>query len=132
MIKSRFGSYLSGCWRIDTSSSVARALATMEMPGLDTVHCWSRVRSRVDCRQKKYNYAQLIIICCMHYMLHAYVAACIICCMRMLLMCSYVSWSNHVTAEIAAQPVSRDMSTDSTQCSGGGPLCSRRRSGMGT
>ena len=26
----------------------------MEMPGLDTVHCWSRVRSRVDCRHITY------------------------------------------------------------------------------
>ena len=30
------------------SSSTARALAIIESPGRDTVHCWSSVRSRVD------------------------------------------------------------------------------------
>ena len=31
------------------SNSTAKAPAIIEIPGLDTVHCWSRVRSRVDC-----------------------------------------------------------------------------------
>ena len=31
------------------SSSTARELANMDIPGLETVHCWSSVRSRVDC-----------------------------------------------------------------------------------
>ena len=26
-----------------------------DMPGLDTVHCWSKVRSRVDCRHDKHH-----------------------------------------------------------------------------
>ena len=43
--------HLRGCCSSETRSSVARALATMEMPGLETVHCWSRVRSLVDCNQ---------------------------------------------------------------------------------
>ena len=38
-----------GCWVRDTRSSTAKALAMYDMPGLDTVHCWSNVRSRVDC-----------------------------------------------------------------------------------
>ena len=29
-------------------SSTTRALASMEHPGRDTVHCWSRLRSRVE------------------------------------------------------------------------------------
>ena len=40
-----------GCWVRETRSSTAKALAIYDMPGLDTVHCWSKVRSRVDWRQ---------------------------------------------------------------------------------
>ena len=39
----------SGCCNTEASSSTARALAIMDSPGLETVHCWSRVRSLVDC-----------------------------------------------------------------------------------
>ena len=35
------------------SSSTARALAIIESPGRDTVHCWSSVRSRVDWRGRE-------------------------------------------------------------------------------
>ena len=41
--------HLRGCWMTAMRSSTARAEAIMERPGLDTVHCWSRVLSRVDC-----------------------------------------------------------------------------------
>lgn len=34
---------------METRSSTAKALAIYDIPGLDTVHCWSNVRSRVDC-----------------------------------------------------------------------------------
>lgn len=34
---------------METRSSTAKALAMYDIPGLDTVHCWSNVRSRVDC-----------------------------------------------------------------------------------
>ena len=43
---------LSGCCNTEASSSTARALATMDSPGLETVHCWSRVRSLVDCASR--------------------------------------------------------------------------------
>lgn len=46
--------YPRGCWVSETSSSTAKALAMYDMPGLDTVHCWSKVRSRVDCRQANF------------------------------------------------------------------------------
>ena len=36
----------------ETRSSTARALAMYDIPGLDTVHCWSNVRSLVDCFHK--------------------------------------------------------------------------------
>ena len=41
--------HLRGCWMTAMRSSTARAEAIMERPGLDTVHCWSSVLSRVDC-----------------------------------------------------------------------------------
>ncbi len=36
-----------------TRSSAARALAIIETPGLETVHCWSNVRSLVDLKGKR-------------------------------------------------------------------------------
>ena len=39
----------SGCCSTDISNSTASALAIIETPGRDTVHCWSSVRSLVDC-----------------------------------------------------------------------------------
>ena len=40
--------HLHLCWSTLIISSTTRALANIDVPGLDTVHCWSRVRSRVD------------------------------------------------------------------------------------
>ena len=40
--------YPLGCCRTEMSSSTARAPAIRDTPGRVTVHCWSRVRSRID------------------------------------------------------------------------------------
>ena len=58
---------LSGCCSTETRSSTAKALAMYDMPGRETVHCWSRVLSLVDCINEKksarrYEYTHTLII----------------------------------------------------------------------
>lgn len=45
--------YLWGWMRTVVRSSTAAAAAIIEIPGRDTVHCWSRVRSCVDWTNKQ-------------------------------------------------------------------------------
>ena len=40
--------YPCGCCSVETKSSTTSAAAIMDSPGLETVHCWSNVRSRID------------------------------------------------------------------------------------
>ena len=47
-LESAGASPLSGCCNKDETSSTARPPAIIDRPGLDTVHCWSRVRSIVE------------------------------------------------------------------------------------
>lgn len=46
---SRWETHPSGCCKTETINSTARAPAIMASPGRLTVHCWSKVRSLVDC-----------------------------------------------------------------------------------
>lgn len=47
----KYSTHPSLCCRTDTMISTASAPAIIARPGLLTVHCWSRVRSLVDCSQ---------------------------------------------------------------------------------
>ena len=44
--------YPRGCCRRVINCSTTRALVNMDIPGRETVHCWSSVRSRVDWNSK--------------------------------------------------------------------------------
>lgn len=48
---------------METRSSTAKALAIYDIPGLDTVHCWSNVRSRVDCGDGSFVLILKVTIC---------------------------------------------------------------------
>ena len=46
---SKWETHPSGCCKTETINSTARAAAIVASPGRLTVHCWSKVRSLVDC-----------------------------------------------------------------------------------
>ena len=81
--------HLRGCWMTAMRSSTARAEAIMERPGLDTVHCWSRVLSRVDC-----------VCVCVCVCVCAHVCVCVCVDMRMAVTTTHISWCHHVTTEV--------------------------------
>jgi hypothetical protein len=51
LLKMHHCPYLRGCCKRDAISSTVSAPAIAEIPGLVTVHCWSRVLSLWDCEQ---------------------------------------------------------------------------------
>ena len=80
-------------------SSTARAEAIMERPGLDTVHCWSSVLSRVNC-----------VCVCVCVCVCGHTDGCVT--------TTHISWSHHVTTEVTFEVISRDLGGQLTRRGG--------------
>ena len=89
--------HLRGCWMTAMRSSTARAEAIMERPGLDTVHCWSSVLSRVDCEG-------VCVWVCRH------ADSCVT--------TTHISWCHHVTTEVTSEVITRNLGGQLTRRGG--------------
>ena len=79
----------------------------MERPGLDTVHCWSSVLSRVNCE----GVCVCVWVCvCEGVCVCGHADGCVT--------TTHISWCHHVTTEVTSEVITRNLGGQPTRRGG--------------